>query len=176
VRKLVALELADHTPYHGVRLTERGRAVALEVIRHHRLLEVYLTQALGLTWDEVHAEAEKLEHHLSDTVEARIDELCGYPTHDPHGDPIPSSELVLAEDDDRPLDALRSGDGAIVRRVPDGDPSLLRYLAELGVVPDRPIVVVERAPFDGPVTIEVDGQRHAIGVSLARRILVTGAA
>jgi DtxR family Mn-dependent transcriptional regulator len=175
VKKLAKLGLVEHTPYHGVALTDSGTLMALEVVRHHRLLELYLMEALGLPWDQVHEEAERLEHHLSDELEARIDAALGHPTRDPHGDPIPSAELELASIDDRPLTDLEDGCEAIVKRVPDNDPELLRYLAELGVVPDESVVVLERAPFDGPVTVEVGGQRHVLSPRLAERILVAEA-
>ncbi len=137
IKRLASVGLVRHEPYHGVSLTEAGTQAALEVIRHHRLLELYLMQALGLSWDEVHAEAERLEHHLSEALEARIDAALGHPTHDPHGDPIPTAALELADEDDRPLSELEHGAAAVIRRVPDGDPGLLRYLAELGFVPGR---------------------------------------
>ena len=146
--------------------------MALEVVRHHRLLELYLMEALGLTWDQVHQEAERLEHHLSDELEAAIDQALGYPTRDPHGDPIPSPELLLVRDELVCLSDLEAGSMTVVRRVPDGDPELLRYLASLGLVPAEEVTVVEQAPFDGPVTVEVRGSRHAIGRSLAARIEV----
>jgi DtxR family transcriptional regulator, Mn-dependent transcriptional regulator len=176
VKKLADLGLVDHERYRGVRLTPAGERAALEVIRHHRLLELYLTKALGLGWDEVHAEAERLEHYLSEELESRIDAALGHPTHDPHGDPIPTAELQLAAEERRWLTDVADGAEAVVRRVPDGDPELLRYLASLGIVPDQPIVLVGREPFDGPVTIEVGGARHAIGLALAERIQVAGAA
>ncbi len=122
IKRLASVGLVSHEPYHGVALSEAGTQAALEVIRHHRLLELYLMQALGLSWDEVHAEAERLEHHLSEALEARIDAALGHPTRDPHGDPIPTPELELAEDDDRPLSELARGAEAVIRRVPDGDP------------------------------------------------------
>ena len=162
----------EHERYHGARLTPAGERIALEVVRHHRLLELYLMEHLGLGWDEVHAEAERLEHHLSEELEARIDAALGHPTRDPHGDPIPSPELILAPEEPRCLGDVDSGDVAIVRRVPDSDPALLRYLAELGLVPEREVRIVERAPFDGPVTIEVEGARHAIARQLATSIEV----
>ena len=174
VKKLARLGLVEHEPYRGVALTPAGTRMALEVIRHHRLLELYLMQALGLPWDEVHKEAERLEHYLSEELEARIDAALGHPTRDPHGDPIPSAELELAGVDDRPLSDLADGASAIVRRVPDGDPELLRYLAELGIVPTEPVVVISRAPFDGPLTVEVGGRAHALSTALAQRILVGG--
>jgi DtxR family transcriptional regulator, Mn-dependent transcriptional regulator len=172
LKRLDALGLVEHERYHGARLTPAGERIALEVVRHHRLLELYLMEHLGLGWDEVHAEAERLEHHLSEELEARIDAALGHPTRDPHGDPIPSPELVLAPEEPRCLGDVDSGDVAIVRRVPDSDPALLRYLAELGLVPEREVRIVERAPFDGPVTIEVEGARHAIARQLATSIEV----
>ncbi len=172
LKRLDALGLVEHERYHGARLTPAGERIALEVVRHHRLLELYLMEHLGLGWDEVHAEAERLEHHLSEELEARIDAALGHPTRDPHGDPIPSPELILAPEEPRCLGDVDSGDVAIVRRVPDSDPALLRYLAELGLVPEREVRIVERAPFDGPVTIEVEGARHAIARQLATSIEV----
>jgi len=176
VKKLAGLGLVEHERYRGVRLTPSGERAALEVIRHHRLLELYLMKALGLGLDEVHAEAERLEHHLSEDLESRIDAALGHPTHDPHGDPIPTAELELVADDSRWLTEVADGTEAVVSRVPDGDPELLRYLASLGIVPDQPIVLVGRAPFDGPVTIEIGGARHAIGLGVAVQIRVSGAA
>lgn len=172
LKRLDALGLVEHERYHGARLTPAGERIALEVVRHHRLLELYLMEHLGLGWDEVHAEAERLEHHLSEELEARIDAALGHPTRDPHGDPIPSPELILVPEEPRCLGDVDSGDVAIVRRVPDSDPALLRYLAELGLVPEREVRIVERAPFDGPVTIEVEGARHAIARQLATSIEV----
>ena len=172
VKKLAALGLAEHAPYRGVTLTHAGEQVALEVIRHHRLLELYLKEALGLSWDQVHVEAERLEHYLSDEVEARIDAALGYPTRDPHGDPIPTAELVLETGERRTLVDIAAGDEAVIRRVPDSDPELLRYLADLGLVPECPVVMIEQAPFEGPVTLEIDGRMHSIGRSVAARIEV----
>jgi DtxR family Mn-dependent transcriptional regulator len=129
-------------------------------------------EALGLSWDQVHEEAERLEHHLSDELESRIDRALGFPTRDPHGDPIPSPELLLQSDEMVCLSDLEAGSMTVVRRVPDGDPELLRYLATLGLVPAEEVTVVDRAPFDGPVTVEVRGARHAIGRSLAAQIEV----
>jgi DtxR family transcriptional regulator, Mn-dependent transcriptional regulator len=129
-------------------------------------------EALGLSWDQVHDEAERLEHHLSDELEARIDRALGFPTRDPHGDPIPSPELLLQSDEMVCLSDLEAGSMTVVRRVPDGDPELLRYLATLGLVPAEEVTIVEQAPFDGPVTVEVRGSRHAIGRSLAAQIEV----
>jgi DtxR family Mn-dependent transcriptional regulator len=172
VKKLTALGLAAHEPYRGVVLTEAGEAVAIEVIRHHRLLEQYLAQTLGLSIDAVHAEADRLEHALSEELEALIDESLGYPTHDPHGDPIPDAELRIDKQELGSLEALDEGEEATVRRVPDGDAGLLRYLDELGLVPGRRVRLRAAAPFEGPLTVEVDGRRSAISRNLAARISV----
>ena len=172
LKKLATLGLVVHERYHGATLTPAGERMALEVVRHHRLLELYLMEALGLTWDQVHQEAERLEHHLSDELEAAIDQALGHPTRDPHGDPIPSPELLLVRDELVCLSDLDAGSMTVVRRVPDSDPELLRYLASLGLVPAEEVTVVEQAPFDGPVTVEVRGSRHAIGRSLAAQIEV----
>ena len=172
VKKLAAMGLAEHTPYRGVELTQAGRLVALEVLRHHRLLELYLTRELGLPWDAVHGEAERLEHHLSEELEATIDRALGYPLTDPHGDPIPTPDLVITTADSLRLAELEPGQMAVVRQVPDGDPPLLRYLGQLGLVPDARIELVDKAPFGGPVTVSVAGEPHALGVELAGRIRV----
>jgi DtxR family Mn-dependent transcriptional regulator len=172
LKKLASLGLVVHERYHGATLTPAGERMALEVVRHHRLLELYLMQALGLSWDQVHEEAERLEHHLSDQLEVHIDRALGYPTRDPHGDPIPTAELLLQSDEMVCLSDLEAGSMTVVRRVPDGDPELLRYLATLGLVPAEAVTVVDQAPFDGPVTVEVRGARHAIGRSLAAQIEV----
>jgi DtxR family transcriptional regulator, Mn-dependent transcriptional regulator len=172
VKKLTALGLAAHEPYRGVVLTGAGEAVAIEVIRHHRLLEQYLAETLGLSIDAVHAEADRLEHALSEELEALIDASLGYPTHDPHGDPIPDAELRIDTQKLGSLEALEEGEEAIVRRVPDGDPGLLRYLDELGLVPGRRVRLRTVAPFQGPVTVEIDGRESAISRDLAARISV----
>jgi DtxR family transcriptional regulator, Mn-dependent transcriptional regulator len=172
LKKLAALGLVEHERYRGASLTPAGERMALEVVRHHRLLELYLMEALGLSWDQVHEEAERLEHHLSDELEKRIDRALGFPTRDPHGDPIPTPELRLASDERVCLADLEAGSMTIVRRVPDADPELLRYLATLGLVPAESVTILDQAPFDGPVTVEVRGERHAIGRSLAAQIEV----
>jgi DtxR family Mn-dependent transcriptional regulator len=163
VKKLAALGLADNTPYKGVKLTPSGQQVALEVIRHHRLIEVFLAETLGLSIDAVHEEADRLEHVLSDELEARIDRALGYPTHDPHGDPIPSPQLEMREAEaSRPLAALGPGERAIVVRVPD-DAELLPRLAELGLVPGRSVEVRRREPL----TVLVEGEEHELDPDLA---------
>ena len=170
LKKLAVLGLAEHSPYRGVVLSDAGTKIALEVIRHHRLLEQYLAETLGLPIDAVHAEADRLEHVLSEELEARIDEQLGYPTHDPHGDPIPDAGLRMEKHRLRSLDALAPGEEAIVRRVPDGDSELLRYLAGLRLVPGGRVTMRRSEPFDGPLTVAVDGEEHAISRELAMQI------
>src|SRR5262245_56262919 len=169
-KRLAELGLVEREPHRGVALTDAGRRGALEVLRHHRLLERYLVDRLGLTLDEVHAEAELLEHALSEELEAKIDAELGFPTHDPHGDPIPDSELRLEHAPGRTLIDLVPGEGGSVARVPDGDPELLRYLAELGLGPGSDADVVAQAPFGGPVTVRTERGEHAISRELAARV------
>lgn len=169
-KRLDELGLVRRLPYRGVALSEEGRRSALEVLRHHRLLERYLVDRLGLSLAEVHAEAELLEHALSEELEARIDEELGYPTHDPHGDPIPDRALRLVHPDERTLLELEPGSRASVARVPDGDSALLRYLGELGLLPGSSLELVAYAPFGGPVTVRTDRGEHAISRDLADRI------
>jgi DtxR family Mn-dependent transcriptional regulator len=172
LKKLATLGLVKHERYHGATLTEPGERVALEVIRHHRLIEQYLVETLGLPIDAVHVEADRLEHALSEELEAHIDRTLGFPTSDPHGDPIPSPDLKIAPTVATPLSALESGAKAVVSRVPDGDGELLRYLTKLKITPGSRLEVRESAPFDGPVTVRVGGADHAISRELAARISV----
>jgi DtxR family transcriptional regulator, Mn-dependent transcriptional regulator len=173
LKKLAALGLAEHSPYRGVELSESGTKIALEVIRHHRLLEMYLAETLGVPIDAVHAEADRLEHVLSEELEARIDEQLGYPTHDPHGDPIPDAGLRMDTKRLRSLDALEPGEQATIRRVPDSDSDLLRYLAGLQLVPGGHVTMHRAEPFGGPVTVAVDDREHAISRELAMQIGIT---
>jgi DtxR family transcriptional regulator, Mn-dependent transcriptional regulator len=165
-----------HTPYHGVELTPLGRETALELVRHHRLLELYLVRSLGYSWDKVDAEAERLEHAISEDFEDRVDALLGHPTEDPHGDPIPSKDGIVRVEPAQPLSDLQPGQEAVVRRVSDDDAERLRYLALLGLFPGVSLRLRERAPFGGPLHVEVrgpDGTReHALGRDLAAGILV----
>ena len=173
VKKLASLGLVEYERYRGAWLTPKGEKVALEVIRHHRLLEQYLSQTLGLPIDALHDEADRLEHALSEELEAHIDRTLGYPTHDPHGDPIPGPDLKLVVTEAMPLSALGPGEKATIERVPDGDGELLRYLSGLKLTPGSRIEVREAAPFEGPLTVRVGGTEHAISRELAARIAVS---
>ena len=164
--------LVAHRRYRGVVLTDEGRRVALRVLRHHRLLETYLAQSLGVPWDRVHEEAEALEHVLSEYLEARIAAKLGHPTHDPHGDPIPTVDLEILEEDSCRLSDLEAGDRGRFVRVSDSDPAMLRYLAERGVALGDALEVLERQPFDGPLTVRFGEGLHVLGGTLARAMRV----
>lgn len=172
LKRLAALGLAEHTAYRGAVLTDAGRRVALEITRHHRLLEQYLAETLGVPLDRLHAEADRLEHALSELVEERIDLALGRPTHDPHGHPIPSSALEPGPTQLRALSDLAPGEHAVVRAVPDDDADLLRYLEELVLVPGREVELVAVAPFGGPVTFRTPAGEHAVSRELAGSIRV----
>jgi DtxR family transcriptional regulator, Mn-dependent transcriptional regulator len=173
VRRMAEEGLVEHAPYHGVRLTRKGEAVALEVLRHHRLIEAFLAR-LGMPWDRVHDEAERLEHVISEELEELIARFLGDPTRDPHGDPIPTADLEIDEPDTRRLSDMEPGERGTVVRISDSDPAMLRYLAELGVSPGDPVRVVERQPFGGPITVRFgDGERVLGGaVTDAMRVAV----
>lgn len=172
VKKLAGLELVRHNPYQGVVLSKAGQKMALEVIRHHRLLELYLTEALGYTWDQVHEEAERMEHVISEQFEEKIFEALGRPTRDPHGDPIPAKDgTVIAADQDR-LSDLEPGAKGIIRQVSDTDAEMLRYLGIRGLVPDTVLEILEKAPFNGPLTVRTGKTSHVLGRELARHIRV----
>jgi DtxR family Mn-dependent transcriptional regulator len=175
LRKLGELQLVTHTPYYGVMLTPAGEKIALEVLRHHRLIELFLVEALGYTWDEVHAEAEELEHVISEKLEARIAAWLGNPTRDPHGDPIPSIDGVLPHADSVTLDTLSTGTARTVSQVLVQEADRLRYLADLGLVPGAIVLLEDRAPFDGPLTIRVGGTPHILDIRLARTIVLADA-
>jgi DtxR family transcriptional regulator, Mn-dependent transcriptional regulator len=172
VKRLGEMGLVDHVPYRGVTLTESGCRVALEVIRHHRLLELYLVESLGLPWDRVHQEAEVLEHVISEELEEAIAAKLGHPTHDPHGDPIPTRDLVLQEAPTVSLQTLDSGDCGIFSRVSDSDPDMLRFLAERGIAPGARFEVVEKQPFDGPLFVRFGDNVHVLGGALAQAMRV----
>jgi DtxR family transcriptional regulator, Mn-dependent transcriptional regulator len=175
LKRLDGEGLIARVPYRGVRLTPAGRRVALEVIRHHRLLELFLAETLQMPWDRVHAEAEVLEHVLSEELEELIAAKLGDPTRDPHGDPIPSAELELPERDySRSLDSLGEGESGVFVRVSDADPEMLRYLSEHGISPGDRVRVTERQPFGGPLLVSFSGgeREQAIGGQLARAMRV----
>jgi DtxR family Mn-dependent transcriptional regulator len=172
VKRMGELGLVEHTPYRGVTLTENGRRVALEVIRHHRLLELYLAESLGLPWDRVHAEAEVLEHHLSDELEELIAAKLGNPTRDPHGDPIPTRDLTIEERPTESLNTLEAGTSGTFTRVSDADPEMLRYLSGRGIAPGDKFEVVEKQPFDGPLFVRFGDDVHVLGGALARAMRV----
>jgi DtxR family Mn-dependent transcriptional regulator len=173
LKRMHEMKLVTHEPYRGVTLTPAGDRVALEIMRHHRLLEAYLSEALGMPWDRVHDEAEVLEHYISEELEERIASALGDPNRDPHGDPIPDRELVLGDEEGVALVDLELGESGTFSRVSDSDPEMLRYLAEQGIRPGASVRVTERQPFGGPLFVEVEGERHAIGGDLAERMLIT---
>jgi DtxR family Mn-dependent transcriptional regulator len=172
LKKLGELGLTTHVPYRGVRLTADGRRVALEVIRHHRLIESFLADALGMPWDRVHAEAEVLEHVLSEDLEELIAAKLGHPTVDPHGDPIPTAELELDERSTHSMESLQVGEEGVFVRVSDSDPEMLRYLAGRGISPGDRFAVRERQPFGGPLFVRFAEREHALGGELAAAMRV----
>lgn len=172
VRKLAELGVVEHERYHGVRLTPRGRRVALEVLRHHRLLELFLAEELGMTWDRVHDEAEILEHVLSEDLERLISARLGDPKIDPHGDPIPTPEFEIDEGQTRSLDELPQGAGGRFVRVSDAQPEMLRYLVDQGISLGDRVQVTHRQPFGGPVFARIGPQEHALGGELAKAMRI----
>jgi DtxR family Mn-dependent transcriptional regulator len=173
VKRLEALGLVRREPYRGVELTAAGERVALEVIRHHRLLELYLAEALGMSWDQVHDEAERLEHAISPELSELIAAKLGHPTVDPHGDPIPSSDGELDSAPTRPLGELEPGEGGVVARVSDSDPELLRYLSQRGIAPGDRFRILAKEPFGGPITVDFEGREQVLGGYVTRAIRTT---
>jgi DtxR family Mn-dependent transcriptional regulator len=171
-KKLGELGLVTHVPYKGVELTEAGERVALEIIRHHRLLELYLTKSLDVPWDRVHAEAEVLEHVLSEELEELIAAKLGHPTIDPHGDPIPTAELTIEERPTEALADLEPGSRANFVRISDSDPDMLRYLAERGIAPGDALEVLDKQPFEGPIFVSFGDDVHVLGGELAKAMRV----
>jgi DtxR family Mn-dependent transcriptional regulator len=172
LKRLAEGHLIRHEPYHGVVLTEDGQKIALEVLRHHRLIELYLTEVLGYSWDQVHEEADRLEHHISEEFEARIFAALGQPTRDPHGDPIPSIDGKLPMDIGRPLTTLQAGEAGTITRVLTQDAPTLRYLTSLGVAPQTTLTLVGIAPVGDPLTVIVGSQQQVLGRALASHIIV----
>lgn len=172
-KKLAELKLLVYEPYQGVKFTRAGKKLVLEIVRHHRLIELYLAEALNVPWDQVHEEAEKLEHVISEDLEDRMAAALGDPQFDPHGAPIPSRTGTLVQQETGRLIDMKTGDSLIVVEVDDDDPKLLRYLGELGLYPGTKILLVDCAPFDGPLTLDIDGQVHSLGYQAAKSVLVT---
>ncbi|MFQ5943192.1 MAG: metal-dependent transcriptional regulator [Anaerolineales bacterium] len=172
VKKLASMKLVAHEPYQGVELTSAGAKIALEVVRHHRLVESYLAEALGVPWDKVHEEADRWEHVLSEEMEDLMDNKLGHPTTDPHGAPIPSRDGTMPKSNLRRLSELEPGEAAMIAEVSDHDAELLRYLGDLGLFPRTEVSVISSAPFDGPVTVRINGNEHALGREVASHILV----
>src|SRR4051812_45718026 len=177
LKRLGELGLVSHLPYKGVQLTANGARLALEVIRHHRLLELYLVRELGMAWDRVHDEAEVLEHVLSEELEALIADKLGHPTRDPHGDPIPTPDGRIDETPTAALSELAAGERGVFVRVSDSDPEMLRYLSARGIALGAALEVIDRQPFDGPLFARFGGDVHVLGGALAAamRIEVTRA-
>jgi DtxR family Mn-dependent transcriptional regulator len=172
IKSLARRGLVEHEPYHGVRLSEAGEREALQIIRRHRVIEAYLIEKLGYSWDRVHAEAERLEHAASDELVERMAAVLGHPDMDPHGSPIPTAAGELKERLHPPLSQLPGGARATVREVSDADEGRLRYLAELGLFPGTRVEVLEREPFDGPIRIRVGGRERSLGRGLAEAVRV----
>ena len=173
IKKLAAIHLVEHTPYRGVTLTKPGTKIALEILRHHRLLERYLAEVLGYSWDRVDAEAEKLEHVISEEFEERIDVLMGYPTTDPHGAPIPTRKGDIEHETFLPLSRLQAGQTAVVRRVDDQNPEILRHVEDLGLKLGTQMEVCDKAPFNGPLLLQINAHKdYSMGLELANHIFV----
>lgn len=176
IQRLDKLNLVDYQKHYGVTLTEAGEKIALEVLRHHRLLETYLIEALGFSWDEVHEQADILEHVISEKLEERIAAVLNYPRFDPHGDPIPTKEgkMPTREAEMHNLTATAVGTTVCIARIlNDEDAEMLRYLTELGLVMGAELHIVEQAPFDGPLTLVVDGETQIVGHRVASAVEVT---
>ncbi|HEX2219705.1 MAG TPA: metal-dependent transcriptional regulator [Gemmatimonadales bacterium] len=168
VKRLSEQGLLEHVPYKGVQLTPEGRRAALRMLRRHRLIEAYLVAFLGYTWDTVHDEAERLEHAVSETLVERMAAVLGHPAVDPHGDPIPTSEGDILEPVSTPLSEVPKGSAVEVSQVEEDQPDRLRYIASIGLRPGVRLRVLDRQPFQGPITISVDRATHVIGHELAR--------
>ena len=173
LKRLAEMKLVNYESYKGVTLTDAGMKVALEIIRHHRLLELYLHEVMGYSWDKVHDEAEYLEHHISEEFEDKIAEMLGDPTHDPHGHPIPTKDGKLPAHKFSTLADAEPGQNVVVQLVSDADPEMLKYMAELKLRPNAKVRVVSKAPFNGPITLEVEGKKRSLGSEVARHISVS---
>lgn len=172
IKKLSELKLITHTPYYGVELTESGRKIAVEIVRHHRLLELYLAEALGYSWDQVHDEAEKLEHVISEEFEEKMAQFLGEPTTDPHGAPIPTKDGYIERRALAPLTSAESGQTVCVKQVSDIDPEMLRYLGNMGIYPEVELTVLDKAPFGGPLSIQIGDSTHHLGAAVTDNIMI----
>ncbi len=170
IKKLDEMGLVEYISYKGVKLTEAGEKIALEMLRHHRLLELYLKEVMGYSWADVHDEAEKLEHHISEQFEDRIAEILDNPTHDPHGDPIPSKDGIIPEVALLPLTGAEAGKRYLIGRVKDQDSELLRFLEAEGLVPGVEIEIIELSPFEGPVKLNINRKEKVVGNQVAAQI------
>ena len=172
VTRLSAQGMVEHDKYRGQQLTREGRKVALELVRHHRLLEMFLVQVLGYSWDEVHDEAERLEHVISERMEQRIFELLGRPELDPHGHAIPTLTGKVRPVSNRPLSECRAGEKVVVQGVSDDDAGKLRELDRRGLLPGTRIDVVAESKFEGPIEVRIKGRRDSLPLGLARALFV----
>lgn len=172
LKRLAEMKMVNYESYYGTRLTEAGQKIALEIIRHHRLLELYLKEILGYSWDEVHEEAEKLEHHISEQFEDKIAELLNHPTEDPHGDPIPTKDGKMPKIKLESLHSVPESTPYIVRRVKNQNPELLRYLEKQGIIPGVKVEVLQKEPFNGPVKLKVENKTITIANNIAEDIFV----
>ena len=170
LKRLARLNLIEHTSYKGAKLTEAGCKIALEILRHHRLLELYLKEIMGYGWDEVHEEAEKLEHHISEQFEDKIAELLNYPTHDPHGDPIPTKDGIMPKMALLPLTDASINNQYIIGRVREQESELLRYFEKIGVIPGVQIRIIDKAPFNGPILVKLEDVEKTIGFNIAEQV------
>jgi len=173
IKRLADMGLVEYQSYKGVMLTEAGEKIALEIIRHHRLLETYLKEVMGYSWDKMHEEAERLEHHISEEFEDKLDEILGYPTHDPHGHPIPTREGQILESAAEPLCHVEPGQTVVIQHISDADPALLLYLEERGLLPKTPIEILSKEPFNGPLTLRIAHQEEIVGYEVASNVFVT---
>lgn len=172
VKRLATMGFVEYESYKGVTLTRAGEKIALEIIRHHRLLELYLKEMMGYSWEKLHEEAEHLEHHISEEFETKIEEMLGYPTHDPHGDPIPTRDGKIAATANNPLADADLGCALMVHRVSDHDPDLLTYLEDIGLMPRATLEILGKAPFDGPLTLRIGNAEQVIGHNIASQVFV----
>jgi DtxR family Mn-dependent transcriptional regulator len=176
IKRLDDLGFLTYEAYEGATLTKPGRTVALEVLRHHRLLELYLKEVMGFSWDEIHEEAEILEHHISERFESRIEEMLGHPSRDPHGHPIPTRDGTVDELPTRSLADLEAGEAVPIDHIADEDGALLDLLEQRGLLPGATVEVVETRPLDGLLVVAVDGTEQVVGTPVAQKVVVEPAA